>query len=343
MLSSKLAAHQESKIDTMIKKYKNIEAYRKLRRVYHEFRAYHVDQVPSMVTLHNYLSNPVCQDFWLRDFIIKRGFLQNSNKTISVFSVFGSKLMIRLNRDDVKIFVARENVHREQWKEYNDNCLGIPSIDLSLGYDYKTSNRYMRFPLWIMWLFPPDADYNYIKSWCEKINDSINKSYGNRKFCSFLCSHDDDGRKEVYNQLSTIGKVDCDGKLFHNNDELKQKYNDDKLTYLQNYRFNLCPENSSAPGYVTEKIFEAIAAGCVPIYCGNEGLPPEPEILNPETVLFVKMPGDNHATLDFIKKLNSDKTTYLEFASLPRLRPDAAEHIWAYFQELENRIRELIN
>lgn len=70
----------------------------------------------------------------------------------------------------------------------------------------------------------------------------------------------------MYGQYSTIGRVDCDGKLFHNNNDLKQVYHDDKLEYLRRYRFNLTPENTNHKDYVTEKLFEAIASGCIPIF-----------------------------------------------------------------------------
>ncbi|HEY2809868.1 MAG TPA: glycosyltransferase family 10 [Rhabdochlamydiaceae bacterium] len=44
---------------------------------------------------------------------------------------------------------------------------------------------------------------------------------------------------------------------------------DDKYTVLKNYRFSICYENcSNSNGYVTEKIFDCFAAGCVPIYWG---------------------------------------------------------------------------
>lgn len=326
----------------MNKNIKKLKIYKKLRRFYAELKAYKVAQEPSGVTMHNYLATPAPQDYWLRDFILHRGLLDSSNKTISIFSVFGSKMMMRLNRDDIKIFIARENVHREQWTDYVDNCLDVKSIDLSLGFDYGDTERYMRFPLWIMWLFPPDVDYAYIKKWCAQINHPTNVSYDDRKFCAFLCSHDDIGRREVYDQLSTIGKVDCDGKLFHNNDDLKEKYDDDKLRYLRNYRFNLCPENSSANGYVTEKIFEAIASGCVPIYTGNDRNAPESDIINPDAGVYIDMPGDNKEALKKIQLLNNDKDVYMAFAVQPRLKPDAAEHIWTYIQELEKRLRKLI-
>lgn len=38
-----------------------------------------------------------------------------------------------------------------------------------------------------------------------------------------------------------------------------------KLDTLENFAFNLCPENSMYPGYYTEKIPEAFVADCLPI------------------------------------------------------------------------------
>jgi hypothetical protein len=42
----------------------------------------------------------------------------------------------------------------------------------------------------------------------------------------------------------------------------------DKVATLSKYRFALCFENTAFPGYVTEKIFDCFAAGCIPIYLG---------------------------------------------------------------------------
>ena len=42
-----------------------------------------------------------------------------------------------------------------------------------------------------------------------------------------------------------------------------------KLETLKNYKFSICFENAKGiPGYITEKIFDSFAAGCVPVYWG---------------------------------------------------------------------------
>lgn len=43
---------------------------------------------------------------------------------------------------------------------------------------------------------------------------------------------------------------------------------DDKIATLANYKFNVCFENIAYPGYVTEKIFDAMLAKTVPVYLG---------------------------------------------------------------------------
>lgn len=40
----------------------------------------------------------------------------------------------------------------------------------------------------------------------------------------------------------------------------------DKLPFLKNYKFAICYENMRSQTYVTEKIFDILHAGCVPIY-----------------------------------------------------------------------------
>ena len=41
------------------------------------------------------------------------------------------------------------------------------------------------------------------------------------------------------------------------------------MLFLSEYKFNLAMENGSSRGYITEKIIEAWAAGCIPIYWGD--------------------------------------------------------------------------
>lgn len=46
-----------------------------------------------------------------------------------------------------------------------------------------------------------------------------------------------------------------------------------KYDTLSNYKFSICYENAFGfPGYITEKIFESMASGCIPIYWGDSNI-----------------------------------------------------------------------
>lgn len=49
----------------------------------------------------------------------------------------------------------------------------------------------------------------------------------------------------------------------------------DKQEFLSKHRFSIAFENSSSPGYVTEKIIQAFAAGNIPIYWGDSEIEKE--------------------------------------------------------------------
>lgn len=66
---------------------------------------------------------------------------------------------------------------------------------------------------------------------------------------------------------------------------------DDKLQTIKNYRFALCFENGSYPGYVTEKLIDCLVAGVIPIYRGA------PDIYK-SIPGWVYLPAFNYETLD---------------------------------------------
>ncbi|RZK44544.1 MAG: hypothetical protein EOO61_03455 [Hymenobacter sp.] len=91
-------------------------------------------------------------------------------------------------------------------------------------------------------------------------------------------------RQELAHFLYRAGKIDIVGNNwpaeikvlessgFSGNLGAKTEWWDVKLALLQNYKFNICFENTIYPYYCTEKIWHAIAAGCLPIYYGKDTL-----------------------------------------------------------------------
>lgn len=319
------------------------------KEIYRFFRRYYRDDrksLPYNIKLFNYQWNSSdVQDHWLFQFIRKRGILKSdAKKTISIFSVNGERLAIKLNRSNYKVFYTVENVHVPQsnWQKYEDLLLNDDNIDLSIGFDYIDHEKYIRFPYWMMTNFDPGADYKSIKQKCDLLNKHKMDIPARSRFCSFVCRNDYFGtRKVFYDLISQVDRIDCDGKFMNNNNDLKLKYNDNKREYLKRYRFNLCPENSDSEGYVTEKIFDAISAGCIPIYWGSQNNP-EPDILNQKAILFLQDNNNNESVINEIRILNDNSELYNEFSKQNRLMGNAYEVIYDRFLNLEKKIAQII-
>ena len=276
--------------------------------------------------------------YWLEQFMLNRGLLDNTNKIIALCSVFGEREVLEGVKADVRIFFSGENLHNPRHAQYADYMLsGSNPFDFAMGFDEFENERYLRFPLWIIFLFEPDATEDDIRNRCEELNhpEISNK----QEFCSLVARADWYGiRTQIYEVLSSIGKVDCPSDLLHNDDRMKTIYGDDKRAYLTQYRFNICPENTSAHGYVTEKLFESMVCGCVPIYWGTENL----DIINPDVVLRWKKNARNEELLQKIQELNADEKKYKYFASQPRLIDNAAGYVIGEFEALEKQLKKLL-
>ncbi len=92
------------------------------------------------------------------------------------------------------------------------------------------------------------------------------------KFCCILTTNgghkEPMEREKFFHVLSSYKKVDSGGGWNNNIGRIISN----KHAWLKEYKFNICFENSSNPGYLTEKLFDSFAAGCIPIYWGDTSL-----------------------------------------------------------------------
>jgi hypothetical protein len=86
------------------------------------------------------------------------------------------------------------------------------------------------------------------------------------KFCNFLVSNSKaKERIEFFYKLSKYKKVDSGGRFLNNiGGPVKNK-----MEFIQDYKFTIAFENSSYPGYTTEKILDPMCCHSIPIYWGN--------------------------------------------------------------------------
>ncbi|AIL32582.1 glycosyltransferase family 10 domain-containing protein [Basilea psittacipulmonis] len=274
-------------------------------------------------------------------------FAQEKNLDLSqtaLISCFGELSAIPKIPERYKVFFTGENIYHPDRISYSDPEL-YRMVDLYLGFEYRTEPKYLRFPLWVWYLCgltkKPHFSHESIAEFIRKMNQPEFRLQSSRnRFCSHISSHDTNGiRKRMIDLILPIASVDCAGKFMNNTDELKAKFNDDKIDYLKQYRFNLCPENSESVGYITEKIFESIMAGCIPIYWGGvKQLFVEPDILNPEAFIYYEK-GKEEQLAKQVEELWISPKRYEEFAAIAPFKEDAAEVIYTWIEELEKRLR----
>lgn len=86
-------------------------------------------------------------------------------------------------------------------------------------------------------------------------------------------------RKKLVESLAAKRVIDLYGKGWNTdkNKTVRTAYQglvppDGKLNTLSQYKFTLCFENAIFPGYITEKLFDALLADSVPIYLGDPNI-----------------------------------------------------------------------
>lgn len=100
----------------------------------------------------------------------------------------------------------------------------------------------------------------------EKLMSPLSKNFLNKEkeFC-IITSHLREPRKSIYDIFNQNFSVDGYGPYFDNKIKNHNSSNFTKKEILMNYKFNLCPQNSSYPGYFEERVPEAFLCDCLPI------------------------------------------------------------------------------
>lgn len=289
---------------------------------------------------------------WLKDFQLA-SFLPQSFSTkyistykpdVEFFSVFDSRDSIKKSKAKVKIFWTGEDVVNN-YTNFSDECL--TDANLSIGFDpYNKSKNYLRYPYWALIYLKSKNSKDDIAKFVKEINEN---NYIKTEFCSLIANHTvvdntsrtNNIRSELYNLVSSYKEVKCAGKLFHNDDTLVTNFNDSKVDYLKQFMFNICPENTNVDGYVTEKLFDAFTAGCIPIYNGG-GFFLENGIINQKAILYYNE-NNKLEILEKIKELWENKNAYKDFVKQPRLLDSAVDCIYKINSEAKEKIQSLFS
>lgn len=289
------------------------------------------------------------EDPWVKNFLMNI-FLPQKYQTsrisiydpdIQYFSVFQKRNLIIKSKAKNKIFWTGEDVINN-YTDFSDHCLNESSLSIGFLPENEIPEnlryKYIRFPLWLLFYFinTPDNTIptkDYINSIVKKINQT---QYIKTNFCALVAGHDRNGiRGYLKSQLSDISEVKSAGSYLHNDDSLTKKYNNNKIEYLKSFMFNICPENTSTNGYVTEKLFQSFDAGCIPIYNGG-GNYIEPEVINPNAIIYFT-PEKSDQVINQVKELWQNPKYYSEFIKQPKLLDSSTDYIFNLIQEAKEK------
>jgi hypothetical protein len=153
-----------------------------------------------------------------------------------------------------KVFIGCENV----WPIMGE-------CDWAFGVMHEQQvgdRRYMRFARW-----GDDAQLvQQERDWEQVLRAKT-------RFCAFIYANPVRYREAFCRALSRYKPVDAPGRSLNNMASIDpvpglRDWNA-KIAFLRDYKFVIAFENSSRPGYNTEKLTHAIEADCLPIYWGD--------------------------------------------------------------------------
>jgi hypothetical protein len=212
-----------------------------------------------------------------------------------IYSCFGNDF---LKFDCIRIFYSGENII----PDFNLCDYGIGFVHLSF------EDRYIRFPNFLTY-----------RSKFEKIKKEGNENFPpERKFCNFIYSNPsaDPIRDQFYYLLSKYKKVDSAGKHLNNTllPVITHGWSEDKLKFMKDYKFSIAFENSSLPGYTTEKIVDAFLSGTIPIYWGD---PTVSNDFNPAAFINCHSFKNFEKVVDEVIKIDHDESLFKKMINQP--------------------------
>lgn len=174
---------------------------------------------------------------------------------------FGNNNVTFNNKRCIKIFYTGEN---ERPSNY--------ACHYAISFDHIDDDRHYRLPLYVIYDFDNKNRDVTNTNTVNREPEDLSKKF-NDKFCSFVVKNGAcEKRNYFFQRLSEYKRVDSAGPLFNNMGYILQRGDgavQAKMKFLNDYKFNLCFENSSYAGYATEKLYEAYMFGTVPIYWGS--------------------------------------------------------------------------
>lgn len=204
----------------------------------------------------------------------------------------------------IKVFYCAENLRPD-----------LSTCDYALSFCRDIdSDRHLRFPNYVQRLYRDGLSPEALL----RGNDDLDAILARKdRFCAFLQSHDVAERNGFVRELSRARPVDCLGACL--NPSAERLPANQTLSFLARYRFVIAFENEVRPGYVTEKIVQAMLSRTIPLYLGD---PTVEEDFNPGSFLDRRHFKSDQEFIEEILCLDEDWQAYRAVLAQPYYHRD---------------------
>ena len=208
------------------------------------------------------------------------------------------------NKNSIFIFYGSECV---------DPDLNIFDYAITYNSTLKCADRIVRYSPYIEgWLRHPMNANELTHQEAAKLLE------GGLKFCNFIYSHPAEPRDTLFHLLSKYKRVDSLGACLNNTGTKSTRYAANSINLSidlkRGYKFSIAVENTSYPGYTTEKIITSLQAHTVPIYWGD---PEAAQLVNPKAFINCHDYSSFDEVMERVREIDSNNDLWLDMVTQP--------------------------
>jgi len=203
------------------------------------------------------------------DLLIRGPFSDGSGRRRLANRALACQQRVLGRRTALGLHVSSENPFAANYQSFEES-----GCEFGLGHEIRVGDAsYFRLPHWLNYVDFRAQGIPSPETWVrlgsplcvEKLEQPLRWNHQAAQRACFVASHLNAERHFLMQRASLALPIDGFGRAFDRSihDHTRSSFTKGEL--LQNYRFNFCPENAIAPGYVTEKIPESFACGAIPI------------------------------------------------------------------------------
>jgi hypothetical protein len=217
------------------------------------------------------------------------------------FSDFGRREYLNF-KNCIRIYFTSENL-----------CPDFNICDYAIGFSHLTfEDRYLRMPFYLLTKLIPRAaiyasDIQKAKTKHLFTEDIIKEK---SDFCSFIYTHADKFRDDLFRELSKYKTVNSGGGHLNN---LGYRV-PGKTAFESKHKFSIACENGATSGYTTEKIMQAFTAQTVPIYWGDPNVSTD---YNEKAFINCNCISSLQEIVEKVKEIDTDNEKYLAMLREP--------------------------